>query len=106
MRISLQNAVTATGEYLTRAFAGMQPSLISGMAAVFAHYKLHKSGIEMMKILSDENGYIDLDVLEQGVKTYMSDLSDETFKTAIGDIKIGATTPLELMDHLKKYGEN
>jgi hypothetical protein len=106
MRLSLQNAVTATGEYLAHTFGGMKPSLVSGVAAVYAHYKLHKSGIDMMKILADENGYIDLDVLEQGVKTYMSGLSDETFKTAIGDIKIGASTPHELMEHLKKYGEN
>jgi uncharacterized protein YuzB (UPF0349 family) len=106
MKISLQNAVTATGEYLTHTFAGMQPSLISGVAAVFVHYKLHKSGIDMMKILADENGYIDLDVLDQGIKTYMSGLNDETFKTVIGDIKVGANTPRELLEYLKKYGEN
>lgn len=106
MRLSLQNAVTATGEYLAHTFGSIKPSLVSGVAAVYAHYKLHKSGVDMMKILADENGYIDLDVLEQGVKTYMSGLSDETFKTPIGDIKIGASTPMELMEHLKKYGEN
>ncbi len=106
MRISLNNAVTATGEYLSHTFGGMKPSLVSGVAAVFAHYKLQTQGAKMMQILSDDDGYINLDVLEQGVKTYMSSLSDETFKTPIGDIKIGANTPYELMEHLKKYGEN
>jgi uncharacterized protein YuzB (UPF0349 family) len=106
MRISLNNAVLATSEYLSRTFTGMQPSLVNGLMAVFAHYKLNSQGIEMLKILSDNDGYINLDVLEQGIKTYMSGLKDETFKTAIGDIKIGAETPYELLEHLKKYGEN
>lgn len=106
MKISLKNAVVATSEYLSHTFSSQKPSLASGVAAVVAHYKLNTQGAKMMHILSDEDGYIDLDVLEQGVKTYMSNIGDETFKTLIGDIKIGADTPAELMAHLKKYGEN
>lgn len=106
MRISLNNAVLATSEYLSHTFSGMKPSLANGIAAVFAHYKLQTQGNKMLQILADENGYIDLDALDMGIKTYMNGLSDETFKTPIGDIKIGASTPHELMEHLKKYGEN
>jgi uncharacterized protein YuzB (UPF0349 family) len=106
MRISLENAVTATGEYLSKSFGSMQPSLINGVAALVAHYKLQTQGVEMIKILSDSDGYINLDVLEQGVKTYMSGLGDETFKTPIGDIKVGANTAHELLENLKRYGEN
>ena len=36
----------------------------------------------------------------------MSNMNDETFKTLIGDIKVGANTPQELITALKKYGEN
>ena len=106
MKISLNNAVLATSEYLSRTFNGMKPSLANGIAAVFAHYKLQTQGNKMLQTLADEDGYIDLDALEMGVKTYMSGMSDETFKTAIGDIKVGANTPHELLEHLKKYGEN
>lgn len=106
MKISLKNAVVATSEYLSHTFSSQTPSLASGIAAVFAHYKLNTQGVKMMHILSDEEGYIDLDVLEQGVSAYMSNLHDETFKTAIGEIKISSNTPIELISHLKKYGEN
>jgi uncharacterized protein YuzB (UPF0349 family) len=106
MKISLNNAVTATSEYLSSIFGNMKPTLVTGLTAVVAHYKLQTQGNKMLQILADEDGYINLDVLEQGVKTYMSNIGDETFKTLIGDIKIGSDTPAELMAHLKKYGEN
>jgi hypothetical protein len=106
MKISLNNAVLATSEYLSKTFMGMKPSLVNGMLAVFAHYKLQTQGNKMLMILSDEDGYINLDVLNQAVNTYMGNLIDETFKTAIGDIKVSANTPQELMEYLKKYGEN
>lgn len=106
MRISLNNAVLATSEYLSKTFIGMKPNLVNGMVAVFAHYKLQTQGNKMLMTLADEEGYINLDVLDQAVKTYMGNIGDETFKTAIGDIKVGANTPHELLENLKKYGEN
>lgn len=106
MKISLNNAVLATSEYLSRTFTNIGPDWSTAIVAMFAHYKLNSQGIEMLKILSDNDGYINLDILEQGIKTYMSGLKDQTFKTMVGDIKIGAETPYELLEHLKKYGEN
>lgn len=106
MKISLNNAVLATSEYLSRTFTNIGPDWSTAIMAMFAHYKLNSQGIEMLKILSDNDGYINLDILEQGIKTYMSGLKDQTFKTMVGDIKIGAETPYELLEHLKRYGEN
>ena len=106
MKISLNNAVLATSEYLSHTFTGMKPSLVNGVAAVVAHYKLNTQGAKMLEILADDDGFINLDILEQAVNTYMSNMNDETFKTLIGDIKVGANTPQELITALKKYGEN
>ena len=57
MRISLNNAVLATSEYLSHTFSGMKPSLANGIAAVFAHYKLQTQGNKMLQTLADEEGY-------------------------------------------------
>lgn len=106
MKISLDNAVLASSEYLSNMFSGMKPSLMTGLAAAVAHYKLQTQGIKMLNILNDGDGFIDLDVLNEAVKKYAANLHDETFKTAIGEIKIKADTPAEFMEYLKKYGEN
>ena len=53
-----------------------------------------------------DSDYIDLDVLESVVKKYLGNLHDTSFNTVIGQIKISADTPAEIMDVLKKHGEN
>lgn len=106
MKISLDNAVLASSEYVSNMFSGMKPNLMTGLAAAVAHYKLNTQGVQLLNILNDGSGYINLDVLEDAVKKYAGNLHDETFKTVVGEIKIKADTPAEFMEYLKKYGEN
>ncbi|MEI3581904.1 MAG: hypothetical protein V8R89_04450 [Alphaproteobacteria bacterium] len=40
------------------------------------------------------------------IRKYADDLPDKSFKTMLGDIKIKADTPAQLMEYFKKYGEN
>lgn len=106
MKISLDNSILAASEYISQVFGNMDPSLMNGIAAVAAHYKLQTQGVKMLKLLSGDSEYIDLDVLESVVKKYLGNMHDTTFNTAIGQIKISADTPAEIMEMLKKYGEN
>lgn len=79
---------------------------MNGLAAAAAHYKLQTQGVRMLKLLAGDSDYIDLDVLESVVKKYLGNLHDTSFNTVIGQIKISADTPAEIMDVLKKHGEN
>lgn len=106
MKISLNNSILALSEYISETFSGMEPSIINGLAAAAVHYKLQTQGVQMLKALSGDNEHIDLDVLDSVVKKYLGNIHDTSFKTVIGDIKISANTPAEIMEKLKKYGEN
>lgn len=106
MKISLDNSILALSEYISEAFGGMEPSIINGLAAAAMHYKLQTQGVQMLKALAGENEHLDLDVLENVVKKYLGHVHDTSFKTVIGNIKISANTPAEIMEKLKKYGEN
>ncbi|MBQ8630747.1 MAG: hypothetical protein IJ479_03390 [Alphaproteobacteria bacterium] len=107
MKISLENSILAMSEYIAQTFGkNPDPSIFDGFAAIAAHYKLNTQGIRMLKLLSGDSEYIDLDVLESVVKKYLGNMHDTTFNTAIGQIKISADTPAEIMEMLKKYGEN
>ena len=59
-----------------------------------------------MSALDSGSGYIDVDVLDGLIRKYADDLPDKSFKTMLGDIKIKADTPAQLMEYFKKYGEN
>lgn len=106
MRISLDNSVLAVSEYISQTFGNMEPTLINGLAAAAAHYKLQTQGVRMVKMLAGDSDYIDLDVLESAVRKYLGNIHDASFNTALGQIKISAGTPAEIMETLKKYGEN
>lgn len=106
MKISLDNAVLAMSEYVGNMFSEMKPGLLTGLAAAAAHYKLQTQGVSMLGMLAGDQGYIDLDILDGVVRKYLSNMHDETFKTSLGEIKIKSDTPAEVMEILKKYGEN
>lgn len=106
MKISLDNSVLAVSEYISQTFGNMEPTLMNGLAAAAAHYKLQTQSVRMLKLLAGDSDYIDLDVLESVVKKYLGNLHDTSFNTVIGQIKISADTPAEIMDVLKKHGEN
>lgn len=106
MKINFDNAMLATSEYVAQTFGNMEPTLINGLAAAAAHYKLQTQGVRMLKMLAGDSDYIDLDVLESAVRKYLGNMHDASFNTALGQIKISAGTPAEIMEALKKYGEN
>ena len=90
----------------SQTFSNGEPTLMNCLAAAAAHYKLQTQGVRMLKLLAGDSDYIDLDVLESVVKKYLGNLHDTSFNTVIGQIKISADTPAEIMDVLKKHGEN
>lgn len=53
----------------------------------------------------DKDGYVG-SVLDGLIRKYADDLPDKSFKNMLGDIKIKADTPAQLMEYFKKYGEN
>lgn len=106
MKISLDNSVLAVSEYISQTFGNMEPTLMNGLAAAAAHYKLQTQGVRMLKLLAGDSDYIDLDVLDGAVRKYLGNMHDTSFNTAVGQIKISAGTPAEIMEVLKKYGEN
>lgn len=106
MRISLDNSVLAVSEYISQTFSNLEPTLMNGLAAAAAHYKLQTQGVRMLKLLAGDNDYIDLDVLDGAVKKYLGNVHDTSFNTVLGQIKISASTPAEIIEILKKYGEN
>lgn len=107
MKISLDNSVLAASDYIAKTFGDMDGDFMKGLAAAGAHYKLHTQGVRMLKTLAGDSDYIDLDVLEAAVKKYLGNMHHDTsFKTMVGEIKISAGTPLEIIEFLKRYGEN
>ena len=110
MKISLENAVKAISEYLTEEFSKMPKDfndawMNAGMH-IMAEYTLATKGTKMLSALDSGSGYIDVDVLDGLIRKYADDLPDKSFKTILGDIKIKADTPVQLMEYFKKYGEN
>lgn len=106
MYITLENASKAVSEYLSNEFSNMPASFMSAALAVVVEYKLQTSGTQVMKMLDDGTGRINIDVLENVINKYMSNVPDQTFKTIAGDIKIKSDTPTQLLEHLKRYGVN
>lgn len=106
MKISVDNSILALTEYISETFGNMEPSILNGLAAGAVHYKLQTQGTQMLKMLAGDSKYIDLDVLDDVVKKYLGNMHDISFKTLIGDIKISANTPAEIMAKMKQYGEN
>lgn len=64
------------------------------------------NGIQILKVLDDGNGRINLDVLEAQVNKYMNNIPDQTFKTVVGEIKVKSDTIPQIMSVMKRYGEN
>lgn len=106
MRISLQNAVRGLGEYMSEEFSQLTPSWANFGVVCFAEYKLKTQGVKLLKTFDNGDGFIDLDVFEELVNKYGRSLNDGSFKTAVGDITISKDTPQQIMQYLKKYGEN
>lgn len=110
MKISLENVVKATSEYLNKEFSAMGEDKDKRWAAfgmhMVAEYKMATAGTKALKMMDDGTGFIDLDVLDSFVSKYAADLPDKSFATFLGEIKIKANTPAEYLEHLKKYGEN
>lgn len=106
MKISIENAVKGTSEFLANEFSKMSPSLINSAIIIFAQYKLQTQGRKFISMLDDGTGKIDIDNLESLVKKYTSGLSDQSFNTPIGVVNITADTPQKLIEQLKNYGEN
>lgn len=111
MKISLENALKAANDFLADEFAKNQPeSLADAWSNVGLHiaaeYKLAKQGSKALKLMDDGSGYIDLDVLDGLIKKYAANLPDKSFNTFMGEIKIKSDTPAQLMEFMKKYGEN
>lgn len=106
MKISLENAVKAASEYLAEEFSKMPPNLGNAGMHIFAEYKLATQGPKVFSALDDGSGKINIDVLEGLVNKYSASLPDQTFKTPLGEIKIKSDTPAQLMEFMKKYGEN
>lgn len=84
----------------------MPPSLANGMLATFAHYKLQTNGAKMLSLLDDGTGRINIDTLESSMSKFMSNVGDQTFHTVVGDFKVKSDTPKQIVDIMKKYGEN
>lgn len=106
MYIKLENASKALSEYLSSELGNMQPTFANAALAVFVEYKLQTNGIQILKILDDGNGRINLDVLEAQVNKYMSNIPDQIFKTVVGEIKVKSDTIPQIMSVMKRYGEN
>lgn len=106
MYIKLENASKALSEYLSNELGNMQPTLANAALAVFAEYKLQTNGVQIMKMLDDGHGRINLDVLESQVNKYMKNVPDQIFKTVVGEIKVKSDTIPQIMSVMKKYGEN
>ena len=106
MYIKLENASRALSEYLSNELGNMQPTLANAALAVFAEYKLQTNGVQIMKMLDDGHGRINLDVLESQVNKYMKNVPDQIFKTVVGEIKVKSDTIPQIMSVMKKYGEN
>lgn len=110
MKISLENAVKATSEFLNKEFTAMGEDRDKKWAVFlmhgFAEYKMTTLGTKALKILDDGTGYVDLDVISDFVNKHVSDLPDKSIATFLGEIKIKPNTLDEYLDHLKKYGEN
>ena len=111
MKISLENALKAANDFLADEFAKNQPeSLADAWSNVGLHiaaeYKLATQGSKALKLMDDGSGYIDLDVLSDLIKKYAANLPDKSFNTFMGEIKIKSETPAQLMEFMKKYGEN
>ena len=68
MKISLENAVKATSEYLNKEFSAMGEDKDKRWAAfgmhMIAEYKMATAGTKALKMLDDGTGFIDLDVLD------------------------------------------
>lgn len=110
MKISLENAVKATSEYLNKEFSAMGADKDKRWAAfgmhMVAEYKMATSGTKALKMLDDGSGFIDLDILDGFVSKYAADLPDKSFATFLGEIKIKPDTLSEYLECLKKYGGN
>lgn len=106
MNVSLDNAVKAVSEYLSQELSNMQPSLMNAAMGIFSQYKLQTQGRKLLSSFDDGNGKINIDVLDNLVKQYTANMPDQSFRTPLGDIKITGDTPIKLMEHIKKYGEN
>lgn len=63
---------------------------------------------EINKVKADTAAvYLDRGALSaEEVRGSLADNPDKSFKTMLGDIKIKADTPAQLMEYFKKYGEN
>ncbi len=106
MRISLLNAVRGLEEYVSSEVSKLPFSLTNVGVSMYAQYLLQTKGVKMLQTFDTGDGFIDLDCLGEIVNRHAELMKDSTFKTPVGDLTITKDTPQQIMEHLKKYGEN
>lgn len=106
MYISLENAIRGASEFLSNEIANMKPSWANAALGISAHYFLQTKGRKYLTMLKNEDGKIDLSLIDDLIKNHTSNLPDPSIATPIGELKITADTPMKLIEHLKRYGEN
>lgn len=107
MKISLQNAVKGLCEFLSDEFSkNDDPKLMDIFVPFYAEYKLQTQGLKILKTFDNGDGYINIDVMDALLHKYTGNMPDKTIKTLVGDITVTGDTPQQIMQYLKKYGEN
>jgi hypothetical protein len=100
------NAVRGLSEYVSEEVSKMPFSWTNVGVSMYAQYLLQTKGVKMLQTFDNGEGFIDLDCLGEIVDKHAELMKDSTFKTPVGDLTITKDTPQQIMEHLKKYGEN